>query len=100
KHNATTLAANDTVTGSPAGLTYTPNANANGADSFKFKVADRGDPDNCGTPSATCSAALTSDEVTVNITITAVNDAPVAVDDPNVATNEDTAVDYDVVAND
>ena len=44
-----------------ATVTYTPNANANGADSFSFRVND---------------GVLTSPDATVAITITPVNDAP------------------------
>jgi VCBS repeat-containing protein len=55
-------------------ISYTPNANANGSDSLTYTVSD-------GTASS--SAA------TVNITINAVNDAPVAVAD-SYSTNEDT----------
>ena len=65
-------------------FTYTPNANANGPDSFRFKAND-------GTADST--------PATVSITITAVNDAPVAVDD-TATTPEDTAVDIAVVSND
>jgi uncharacterized repeat protein (TIGR03803 family) len=43
---------------------YTPNANANGADSFTYKTND---------------GALDSNTATVAVTITAINDAPVAV---------------------
>ena len=56
-------------------FTYTPNANANGTDSFTFKAHD---------------AAVDSNTATVTVTITAVNDAPVA-SDQSVTTNEDTA---------
>jgi photosystem II stability/assembly factor-like uncharacterized protein len=51
-----------TVTGSVPNLTYTPNANYNGADSFTYKVRD---------------AALESAVTTVSLTINPVNDAPV-----------------------
>jgi hypothetical protein len=50
------------LTGNLDNLTYTPNANANGADSFTFVVED-----------ATSQSAL----ATASITITPVNDAPV-----------------------
>ena len=55
---------NGTVTGTGATPTYTPKADFNGADSFKFKVND---------------GAADSEAVTVEITVTPVNDAPVAV---------------------
>jgi hypothetical protein len=46
-----------------ATVTYTPNANFNGADSFKFRVND---------------GTFNSAEVTVNITVNAVSDVPTA----------------------
>jgi VCBS repeat-containing protein len=56
-----------TLTLDPGGtFTYTPHANFNGADSFTYKVND-GEAD--------------SNVATVNLTINAVNDAPVAVND-------------------
>ena len=57
-------------------FTYTPNANFNGSDSFTYKAND---------------GALDSNVAIVNITIGAVNDAPVAVDD-SYSTSEDTAL--------
>ncbi|WP_448604511.1 tandem-95 repeat protein [Thermoleptolyngbya sp.] len=54
------LTAFDSSTGA---FTYTPNANANGSDSFSFRVFD---------------GYAESDPVTVTITITPVNDVPVA----------------------
>src|SRR5207253_2118075 len=65
KKGTTVLATNDTFTGSPTDVTYQPDANYSGPDSFKFKVTDTGDGS---------SAALDSDEVTVAITVNAVND--------------------------
>jgi len=66
-------------------LTYTPNTNFNGTDSFTFKVND-GKAD---------SAAAT-----VSITVKAANDPPVANDD-SVTTQEDTpAIAINVLAND
>src|SRR5205085_2524537 len=56
-------------------FTYTPNLNANGADSFTFKVND---------------GTLNSNSATVSVTITPVNDAPVA-SNSSLAVNEDTA---------
>src|SRR5204862_4349519 len=61
----------NTVTGT---FTYTPAANANGADTLTFTARD---------------GALESNVATVTITIVAVNDAPVAVGD-SFSTAEDT----------
>jgi Bacterial Ig domain len=58
-----------TLSGIAPSLTYTPSANYNGADSFTFVVND---------------GQATSDPATVDITVLAVNDAPVA--DPQSAT--------------
>src|SRR2546429_3378757 len=57
------------------GFTYTPAANYNGPDSFTYKAND---------------GSLDSNVATVLITVTAVNDAPVA-SDQAVTTDEDTA---------
>ena len=56
---------NGTVTGTGSTPLYTPKADFNGTDSFKFKVND---------------GAADSAPVTVEVTVTPVNDAPVAVD--------------------
>ena len=56
-------------------MTYTPAANYNGPDSFTFTVND---------------GTVDSNVATVSITVSAVNDAPVA-DDQSVTTAEDTA---------
>src|SRR5207247_4314280 len=90
KHGTDTLATGATFGGSPQGVSYTPDANYNGADNFKFKVTDRGDPDNCGTPATFCDAKLDATEQNVPITINSVNDAPDGAD-KTVTTNEDTA---------
>ncbi len=71
------LNANDTVT-------YTPNPNFNGSDSFTYEIDD---------PDGETSSA------TVNVTILPVNDPPVAVDD-SATTDEDTAVTVAVLSND
>ncbi|MFC1547207.1 Ig-like domain-containing protein [Candidatus Neomarinimicrobiota bacterium] len=61
------LGSNGTVTQNPDGtVTYNPNANFNGSDSFGYTISDG----NGG-----------SDDAIVSITVTAVNDAPVAQDD-------------------
>jgi len=54
---------NGALSGTAPNLTYTPNANYNGSDSFTFTVSDDGGTTN-------------SAPATVSITITAVNDAP------------------------
>src|SRR5207244_2005386 len=64
--------------------TYTPAPNYNGSDSFTYKAND---------------GTADSNVATVTITINAVNDAPVAVDDA-VATDEDTAASGNVLTND
>ncbi|HUS91547.1 MAG TPA: lamin tail domain-containing protein [Phycisphaerae bacterium] len=53
---------------------YRPAENFQGADSFPFTVTDRGDPDGSGAG----AGALTSDPAVLSITVTPVNDVPVA----------------------
>ncbi|MBI2089680.1 MAG: tandem-95 repeat protein [Deltaproteobacteria bacterium] len=65
-------------------LVYTPSPNYNGPDSFTFKAND---------------GAADSNVATVSITVNAVNDAPVAVDD-TATTTAGTPVIINVVAND
>lgn len=65
---------NGTLSGSGANLTYTPNLNYNGPDSFTFKVND---------------GTVDSNIATVSITVTPVNDAPVA-SNQSLTTPEDT----------
>jgi VCBS repeat-containing protein len=77
--------ANGTVTINGDGtVTYTPNSDFNGSDSFTYTVSDG----NGGT-----------DTATVKVTVSPVNDAPVAEAD-SLSTNEDTAVTYNVLGND
>ena len=71
-----TQPANGTLSGVAPNLTYTPNANYNGADSFTFTASD---------------ASLTSAPATVSITVNPGNDAPTATPQ-SVSTTEDTAV--------
>ncbi len=76
--------ANGTVVQNPDGtFSYTPAAGFNGADSFTYTVTD---------------GSLTH-TATVNITVNAVNDAPITQAD-NVVLDEDTAATFDVLAND
>jgi VCBS repeat-containing protein len=72
------------LTGAAPNLTYTPEPNFNGPDSFTFKAND---------------GTADSDVATVNITVNPVNDAPVA-DDQSVTTNQDTSVDITLTASD
>ncbi len=67
-----------------ATVTYTPNANVHGADSFNYTITD---------PSGLSSAAK------VDITVTPVNDAPVAADDVTTV-DEDSEITINVLAND
>ncbi|MBE3957981.1 tandem-95 repeat protein, partial [Vibrio parahaemolyticus] len=76
--------ANGTVSINPDGsVTYTPNDNYHGADSFTYIVTSGG----------------VSESTTVNVDVTPVNDVPVAKDD-TATTQEDTAVTIDVLPND
>ncbi|MGR0148759.1 tandem-95 repeat protein [Vibrio parahaemolyticus] len=76
--------ANGTVSVNPDGsVTYTPNDNYHGADSFTYIITSGG----------------VSESTTVNVDVTPVNDAPVAKDDI-ATTQEDTAVTIDVLPND
>ncbi len=77
--------AHGTLSGTAPNVTYTPNLNYNGPDSFKFTVTDTGDGP---------SPPLTSNPATVSITVNAVNDAPVLDNTGNMsltAINEDVA---------
>src|SRR5205085_624338 len=73
------------VAGPGATLTYAPAADFHGSDSFTYRACD---------PSRACSSI-----VTVTLTVTSVNDAPVAGTDA-VTGDEDTPVTVDVLAND
>src|SRR5439155_27230305 len=75
--------AHGTLSGTPPALIYTPAANYNGPDGFTFKAND---------------GSLDSNTATVTITVTAVNDAPVANTDA-ATTAEDTAVTIAVLGN-
>ncbi len=55
----------------PSAITYTPNANQNGSDTFTIQVSDAED----------------TDTLVFNVTITAVNDEPGAISDVNAATD-------------
>lgn len=75
---------NGILSGIAPNVTYTPNENYNGPDSFTFKVND---------------GTVDSNIATVNITINPVNDAPIA-EDQLVTTNEDTNINITLTATD
>jgi hypothetical protein len=89
---------NGSLSGTGPNLTYTPNANFNGLDSFLFKVND---------------GTVDSDAATVSITLKAVNDPPTAsyvgakvqknppiAEDDSVTTEEDTPVSITLAGSD
>jgi VCBS repeat-containing protein len=77
-HSAVTQPSHGAVTVDPDGsFTYTPDANYNGPDSFTFQVCDAG---------GLCSQA------TATVTVTPVNDAPVAAAPAAASTPEDTPI--------
>ena len=67
-------------------FTYTPNTNYFGSDQFTYNRCDGATPNLC-------------DQGIVAITINAINDAPVTVNDA-VSTNEDTPVTFNILSND
>ena len=79
-----TAPANGTLSGTAPDVTYTPNADFNGADSFTFTVND---------------GSLTSPAATVDVTVNAINDAPVA-DDQAVATGANIPLDVTLTGSD
>jgi DNA/RNA endonuclease G (NUC1) len=79
-----TAPANGVLSGSGPTFTYTPAANFHGSDSFVFRVND---------------GSHDSNTSTVNITVNAVNDAPVA-DSQSVTTNSNTAISITLTGSD
>jgi len=73
-----------TLSGSAPDIIYTPSQDYNGDDSFKFTAYD---------------GKIDSNEATINIALSPVNDDPVPADD-NATTDEDTATTIDVLVND
>lgn len=76
---------NGTAMVASGAIVYSPNANFNGIDSFSYQVND--------------NEGAISNTAKVSVTINAVNDAPVAVDDVR-GTNIDTPVEIAVLEND
>ncbi|MGC8742442.1 MAG: Ig-like domain-containing protein, partial [Verrucomicrobiia bacterium] len=76
--------AHGTLSGTPPNVTYTPAADYNGADSFTFKVND---------------GQLDSLPATISITITAVNDPPVA-NSQTLTTDEDIPINITLTGSD
>ncbi|SOE20527.1 hypothetical protein SAMN06298216_1016 [Spirosomataceae bacterium TFI 002] len=82
-------ASNGTIAILPTGeIVYTPNLNFNGTDTFQYKVCDDGSP-----------SPITCDTAMVTVTVTAVNDAIMVMDD-DTTTLEDTPVTIAVLSND
>jgi hypothetical protein len=84
-------AAHGSVSLSAGTVTYTPNADYNGPDSFSYTVTDNGTTNGASDPKTATG--------TVNVTVTEVNDAPTANDD-TASVAEDGSVAIDVVGND
>lgn len=74
-----------TLTGTPPNLTYTPNSNYNGPDSFTFKVTD---------------GQIESNIATIGMTVMPVNDPPVAADDAYTTEEDQAITTANVLAND
>lgn len=82
-----TTTANGTLTLNPDGsFTYAPDANYNGSDGFTYKAKD--------------SFGNLSNAATVAITINAVDDLPIAVDDTRSVAEDASATTFDVLTND
>jgi len=82
----TNTAHGNTVMNADGSFTYTPALNYNGLDTLVYKVCDNGAPSLCDTAIAV-------------ITVTPINNAPIAVDDVD-TTNEDTILNSTVATND
>jgi hypothetical protein len=82
--NITTQPTGGSLSGTPPALTYTPSANLSGPDSFTFTASD---------------GKVTSARATVSITVTPVNDTPVATARA-LTVNEDTPLQVTLLATD
>jgi hypothetical protein len=74
--------------GSDGNITFTPEVDFSGDATFRYLVCDDGSPSKCSAQRAT-----------VNVTVSPVNDAPVA-DNQSVTTDEDTTIDVILSASD
>jgi hypothetical protein len=86
---AVTQGTHGTVTFTAGGVSYTPNANYFGSDSFTYTISDNGTAD-----------AGHTDTATVNVTINNVNDTPDAVDDSATVSEDSSNNAINVLAND
>ena len=82
-------ASHGTVSFTATGVTYTPTGNYYGLDSFTYTISDNG-----------TIAAGHNSQATVNVTVTNVNDAPVAVNDTATVDEDSTVNVINVLAND
>src|SRR5438552_1413019 len=99
--SGTPLAANDTFTGSPKTLTYTPDGNYNGSDGFKFTVTDSGDPAGCGAPGARKGTRLNSTHQMISNAVISLKEKPTAAASPaSLSLNEDGSTTVDVSGSD
>ncbi|MFQ5526065.1 MAG: Ig-like domain-containing protein [Thermoanaerobaculia bacterium] len=89
--NSVTQGASGSVTTDGTTVTYTPNQDSFGNDSFSYTACDAGD--GVDDPGVQCSTA------SVSVTVTSVNDQPVAVDD-SASTPEETQVTVNLIGND
>jgi hypothetical protein len=83
-------AAQGSLSGTGSKRTFDSADDFNGSVDIFYTVTDRGDPDNCS--ASPCDAPETSAQKQVTVTVTPVNDAPVANDDSTTwSMNEDAA---------
>src|SRR5205085_1376935 len=78
-------ASHGTVSFTGTSVTYTPAADYNGPDSFTYTITDNGTTNGAADPKSATA--------TVNVTVTEVNDTPVAANDSK-STAEDTALTF------
>jgi VCBS repeat-containing protein len=88
----------DVTLNADGSFTYTPDANYNGTDTFTYRVSDEGAGWHLHGLSGLFGGGHT-DTATVTVNVTAVNDAPVAVDD-TATTAEGTQASGNVLTND